>query len=187
LQGTQNRINRMVQIALRYGFYWLSVILVAVSSPLGENASIAVQWQDDVCFTVPITHPDHSAMDTIDDRVDEMRKHGKSCESLIDELVAEKLADARVDALTRLLAIVFKSNKPINALRQCACAVGLSIATEETMETWAVKAGTSKQSFQQGVKAKAKRLELRQTRTMRSEEAREQMRLRNSRRSKITA
>src|SRR4051812_39091348 len=103
----------MLGIALNYGFYWVSVTLVAVSSSLEENASIAVQWQDGVPFTVPITHQDHSSMDSIDDRVDELRASGKSCETLINELVAEKLADARVEALTGLLAIVFKGKKPI--------------------------------------------------------------------------
>jgi hypothetical protein len=108
----------------------------------------------------------------------------RACFQFADYLAASKLYDARREAIADCAALVV-NEKDSHLAYVCICfGVGLFDVNSDSGTEWARKFGFSKQAFNQQVKRWTARLNLGPTRTMRQSEAREKMRLRNSRRTK---
>ncbi len=159
--------------------------LAPVSKPLSRNATstgLAVEWIDDTPFVVPIEHFDFSGIDSLDDEAKECVAQGKSVQALFDRYLESRLHEERIRACSALLAEVLGSDNTALECFAVATATGMTLGAELTGPEIAERFGQSKQAFQQRVKRVSEKLGLDVTRTMRSPEARDTMRLRNSRR-----
>ncbi len=140
------------------------------------------KWEDDTIEIHPVFHFDFCEID-----FDSMDK----CEDLIKEAVMSKrpfmpmlvgvIEQLSMKRLTYALMMILEAKKPRTMTHQFVCAAGLQLEDGKSAEEIALSYGISKQAFQQGVQRIKKKLGLRQTRTERSDAAKEKMRLCNYR------
>jgi hypothetical protein len=153
-----------------------------VSNIPSAGLQIGVEWHEEKPTQVPISHFDFSDMDSLEDTVRELLKEGKPLGPLFHRLQYDQACEERGAAVRSVLAEILSADKP--GLHAWAIAFAANMTTGQTLEDIAERYGQSKQAFQERVEIVSEKLELRKTRTMRSDEAREKMRMCNSRRMK---
>jgi hypothetical protein len=147
-------------------------------------AGFGVEWIDDVPARVAIDHFDFSGLDTVEDCAREFERRGGSLGEFIRLLVDRRERELRAEGMAAVIALLWNERRTYLALRQIASAANLSALAGKSAAQLARECGVSKQAFKQGEKRFAAELELGKTRTQRSEQGREQMRLRNFRHNK---
>lgn len=146
------------------------------------DRGLAVEWNaDDHSENIQIEHFDFSQLDSLDDQIrQELAEYG-SARRILLALVAFSRDEARREGVISTIALLWPKRKTYLALRQLAFAAGLTIIAGKTGTELAKECGVSKQDFKQGADWFRRELGLRRTRTMRSEEGCDKMRLTNFR------
>lgn len=143
------------------------------------------EWSDDQRFAVKIEHFDFDSIDSVDDLVREELATKGTVKHLLKKMVALELNKARTETLVTVLGKIKDASDSGLAVVQISCACGMLFISGETDQAYADRFGISKQAFQQGVEGYREALGLRQTRTMRDENAKDLMRLSNYRRPSL--
>lgn len=130
-------------------------------------------------FAVPIVHFDHDAVDTMEDKIREALANG-TITPFVHQLTEQAAERGRVEGITALLGevLALRKNKEV-AIIQMGLAAGLTV--EASSSQLAKQCGVSKEGMEQAVERYRERFGLGQNRNMRTEKARENMRLRNCR------
>lgn len=152
--------------------------------PHGAPAGFGVEWHDDAPTRVAIQHFDFSNLDSVEDCAREFCQRGGRLGQFIRMLVDERERELKIGGMAAIIALLWESRRPYMAIRQIASATGLAPLVGDGHDSAAKLArecGVSKQAFKQGEKRFAIALGLRKTRTQRSEDGRNHMRLRNHR------
>lgn len=142
---------------------------------------IPVGFADDVSFAVPITHFNHAEIDSPEDHIREAIALHKPVMPIVARLASGLIQIRQVDAIRSVLALIVEAKKPAQRVDEIAFACGMSLADGATIISMAKKHGVSKQAFQRGVMRVCETLQLRKTRTMRDDDAREKMAVTNYR------
>lgn len=145
------------------------------------SRGVGIEWSEDGARVVPIVFDDHGGLDSLEARVLEAVKVPGGVSALIAEIVEERVWEGRREAIERYHAEVMASRNKELTFFQIAFAVNLTFGRCASMAAIAAEFGISKQAMEQGVERHRLRLGLGRARPMRSEAARERMRLRNCR------
>lgn len=122
--------------------------------------------------------------DTLADQIREAIARDLPLEPIINAALEETAMQLRAEGMDAVLSILLGAANPRLAAAQLAFAGGLHAQIGESGPQIAKRFGITKQAFQQGVEEFRKRLGLRKTRTMRSDEARARMASSNYRQRK---
>jgi hypothetical protein len=136
---------------------------------------IPVGFADDVSFAVPIAHFNHGELDSPEDHIREAVAQRRPVMPIVLRLASDLIARKQVESIRAILALIVEAKKPAQRVDEIAFACGMSLADGATIISMAKKHGVSKQAFQRGVMRVSETLQLRKTRTMRDEDAREKM------------
>jgi hypothetical protein len=141
-------------------------------------------WDEGQSFVVPIEQFDYASMDSPEDYVREAMQQGKPLSPIILGMVECAIAGRQVETVRKLMVLISDARKPRQRIDEIAFACGMSLADGVTLVSLAKKWGTSKQAIQRNVEAVCDTLQIRKTRTMRGQEAKEHMRKANFRKGK---
>lgn len=133
---------------------------------------------------VGVIQSDVNGLDSPRDRIFEAVYSGNWA-GVLDVMQGESEKHA-VEAIVRLCDIIQRERRPRLAIAQLSWITGMSAADGKTVSELAKIHGVSKQAFQQGAAKLMKRLALRKSTHLRSEEARKNMSAANKRNTKIT-
>jgi len=139
------------------------------------------EWDDDESSHVAVQLPDTDL-----DRVEDFAREALISENFRDFVSNLKLTlqrRAQAEALMMLFTALEKFQNRLMALDALKYLCGAAALSGQDQTSYAKKYGVSKEAVHQYVKKWREILRMRQTRTMRTEQARENMRLRNYRRT----
>lgn len=145
---------------------------------------ISVDAWSEASFVVPIEHFDFDNLDAPEDLVRQRISEGKPIAELVKAWAGALAEQNQADTVRALLSLIIQAKKPRQRVDEIAFACGMFLSEGETIISLAKRHGISKQAFQRGVMTVCETLNLRKTRTMRSDEACKTMRRTNFRRTK---
>lgn len=138
-------------------------------------------WGEENFEIHPIVVPDVAARDRLSDRIREVEDRGEDPVAFCLSLLAPALYEALGNGIRRIFALISESQNPLLAIDQLRWASGAALRDGQTIGDLARRHGIAKQAFQQGAKPYRALLAIR-SQTARTDEARQRMSLRNSRR-----
>lgn len=145
-----------------------------------------VEYHDGDEVPVPVHYFDFDELDSLDDLAKECLKQHGSLKPIISQMRQAVRMDAGSEAVQQMLYHLRKAKNFRLEAWVWSAAYDLICEEELTNTKIAELFGISKQDFQQLVKRCRNKMRGRKTRTMRDEEARENMRLANIRHTKAT-
>jgi hypothetical protein len=128
---------------------------------------------------IAVTDFPFSILDSPAQIVIEAVHKGWNVEQILGEIIAIENSRAVSQALSRIILSILEVKNPLAYISQIGFAVGAFAISGESIPVLAKRHGMSKQSFQQGVRRVCECFEIGPNRSMRSQEARENMRLSN--------
>ena len=147
---------------------------------------IPLQNWDEESFPVPVEQFNFDSLDRPEDFIVEAVKRGESISELLSSIVNRVAAIKSATKIAALLSLILESKHPRMVVHQIIWVTGMTLLDGAPITELAAKYGVTKQAFEQGAMRVCEKLDLRPSRHMRSEEARENMSKRNSRRAKLT-
>jgi hypothetical protein len=141
------------------------------------------EWGEE-SFAVPIQQFDFNALDKPEDYIREAVKEGREIMPIVRAMVKQMTESEQAQTVRSVLALIVNAKKPKQHVDEIAFACGMSLADGVTLVSLAKKWGVSKQAIQRNVDSVCDKLQIRKTRTMRSQEARQTMKKTNFRKEK---
>lgn len=141
-------------------------------------------WSEENFEIHPVFLPDPARNDRMSELLAEAEDAGEDPIALCLTMLQPQIYSLLGQAMIRILSLLGTSQKPDLAYDQLRWVYGAALMEGQTLPQLAKKHGISKQAFQQGCKPFRYRFNIR-CQSARTPEARERMRLRNSRRAKL--
>jgi hypothetical protein len=145
------------------------------------EVAVGIEWDsDEIPHATPVTGFDYGSLDDFETVArDALARGNGDFVELLAGWAREQQREQRREGMERLIALLWPKRKTYLALRQLAFAVGLAILGGQNASALARECGVSKQDFHEGANRFRAQLGLRKTRTARSQDGCDRMRLTN--------
>jgi len=130
---------------------------------------------------VSVVQFNYDDLDSVEDIIREHVAHNRPVLPIINSMIQDSVRAELGRVLPRIFSFIWQAKKPRLVCNQIAWATNMLGGSERSISDYAREAGISKQAFKQGAQRICRDLNLRQTRTMRDDAARDKMRKSNYR------